>query len=152
MNQQIIDYIQDVASGLFEKWPLTSTVKVREEDESIRIEIETDKNQIFIQPTPEPLLAVQHILRLAVKKQFPEEFVRVLVDIGGFHKQQHDELKQLSKKAISKALKNEESVSLHPMSSFERRLVHMYVAENDKVVSESAGSGKDRYVVIKPKA
>ena len=151
MNQQIIDYIKDIASGLFEKWPITSKVEVREEDESIRIEIETDKNDIFTQPTPEPLLAVQHILRLSVKKQFPEEFVRVLVDIGGFHKQQQEELKQITKKAIKKALENEEAVDMHPMSSFERRLVHMHVAENDKVVSESAGSGRDRHVVIKPK-
>lgn len=151
MNQQIINYIKDIASGLFEKWPITSKVEVREEDESIRVEIETDKNNIFTQPTPEPLLAVQHILRLSVRKQFPEELVRVLVDIGGFHKQQQKELKQLTQKAIKKVLDNNESIDMHPMSSFERRVVHMCVAENGKVISESAGSNRDRHVVIKPK-
>lgn len=151
MDQQIINYVKEIASGLFEKWPITSKVEVREDDGSIKIEIETDKNNIFTQPTPEPLLAVQHILRLSVRKQFPEEVVRVLVDIGGFHKQQQEDLRQVTQKAIEKALESEDSVDMQPMSSFERRLVHVYVAENDKVISESAGSDRDRHVVIKPK-
>ena len=151
MNQKIIKYIQGLADGLFKEWPITSQTEVAEEEGAVKVSIETDKNQIFTQPNPEPLLAAQHLLRLAVKQKFPQEFVRVVVDIGGFHLQQQEGLKQVTQAAIDKVLKDEEAFHLSPMSSFERRVVHMYAAENDKVVSESMGSDKDRHVVIKPK-
>ncbi len=151
MNKEIVTYMEGIATDFFKSWPIESTVKIStEEDSVLKIEIETDKNDIFTKPGHDPLLAVQHILRLAVRKQFPAEFVRVVVDIGGFHKEQQASLRKLAQDAIDKVLTNKELLHLSPMSSFERRVIHVVVAENGKVVSESAGAGADRHVVIKP--
>lgn len=150
MNKEITTYMREVASNLFKHWPVKVTVEMTEEDEVLKIDMDTDKNDIFLQPNHDPLLAAQHILRLAVKKQFPEEFIRVVLDIGGFHKKQENRLKKLTQEAVNKVLASNESLHLSPMSSFERRLIHMFVADNDKIISESSGSGPDRHVVIKP--
>jgi spoIIIJ-associated protein len=48
------------------------------------------------------------------------------------------------------SLEENRVITLRPMSPYERRLVHMELAENEKIKTESTGEGEDRRVVIKP--
>lgn len=149
MNQPAIDYIKETTSGFLGSWPLEFEVTITEKDSFIIVDIKTDKDFIFIQPNSDPLLAIQYLLRLMVKKRFPTDFIPLSVNIGDFHRLQQESLIKLAREAIIRAKRSSDPVRLPSMSSFERRVIHLYVAGESNVASESVGAGSNRRVVIK---
>jgi spoIIIJ-associated protein len=57
---------------------------------------------------------------------------------------------ELARAAAKKATATKTEISLPAMNSYERRLVHVELAVRPDVKTESAGEGKERYVIIKP--
>lgn len=152
MDKEILKFIESATEGFFKEWPLTPKIEVSAEEEFVTIDIKTENDDIFLRPSIDPMLAIQHLIRLMVRKQFPDQIIRIAVDIGGLRKQRKEAVKKITLEAIDKALDSSSEVNLLPMSSFERRLVHTYIAEDGRTVSESVGVGRDRYVAIKPNA
>jgi len=97
------------------------------------------------------LVSTQFVLSLMVRNKIDEN-VRVILDVNNYRSEQKERLKSMVSKLIDKTIETGEAVSLANMSSYERRICHMVIADNDKVVSESEGEGEDRHVVIKPKS
>ena len=94
------------------------------------------------------LSALQTVARLAVKKVFGDE-VRVVVDVNDYRVEQKERLLRMAKSMAEKVKTTGQEVVMVPMSSYERRICHMAVAEVEGVVSESEGEGVERHVVIK---
>ena len=96
----------------------------------------------------EVLEALQELTRLAVYRETGERS-RLMLDIDGHRAQQRTRLVALAEKAIAEAKESGESVSLDPMSAFERKVVHDAVAAAG-LTSESEGAEPKRHVVILP--
>ncbi|MBO0594643.1 RNA-binding protein [Nesterenkonia sp. E16_7] len=92
--------------------------------------------------------ALQELTRLAVLTATGER-TRLILDIAGHRDQRQDELKDQAEKAIAKVKDRGEDEHLEPMSAYERKIVHDFVAESG-LLSESEGEGKRRHVVISP--
>jgi len=150
MDKKITDYIKQSAQNFFKEWPFEFKIDIATDEDFVLVKIDCPKNEIFLRPTLDPMLAIQHLLRLIVRKEFPDQVIKLSVDIGGFKQKREEVVKRIAQEAIDKALNSNQEVPLLPMSSFERRIVHTCVAENGKVTSESLGLGRDRYVVVKP--
>lgn len=150
--EEVIDYIKEVIGGMFESWPIKVGVEASQEDEFVMVDLTTSNDALFVQPKADPLLALQHLVRLMVRRKFPEELVHLTINIGDFHQRQRDALKKVAQDAAGQAKRGGVPVYLPPMSSFERRVVHMVVAEDSEVTSESTGVGPGRRVVVKPRA
>jgi len=150
--EQIVDYVKDVLAGMFAEWPIKVEVDASQEDDFVMVDLKTSNDALFVQPKADPLLALQHLIRLMVRQKFPETSVHLTVNIGDFHQRQRDALTKVAADAIQQAKQGGAPVYLAPMSSFERRVVHMVVAADPEVSSESAGVGPGRRVVIKPAA
>lgn len=97
------------------------------------------------------LAAVQLVLALMIRNQVGED-IRVLLDINNYRNEQKVRLEGMVKSLAEKCLQIGKPVSLASMSSYERRICHMIVAEMEGLVSESEGEGEERHIVIKPKA
>jgi spoIIIJ-associated protein len=95
------------------------------------------------------LSALQFILSLMVKNKI-SEWVRVLVDINNYRIEQRQRLESLAANLAEKAKQTGKPVAMACMSSFERRICHMIIAQTEGVVSESEGEGEERHIVIKP--
>lgn len=152
MNTEVVKFLENIVGGLFKDWPLKPEAEVIENEITVMVRIKTGKDFMFTQPDAQPLLALQHLLRLIFKKQFPDYPQKLSVDIGNFREQQLEAINKVAGEAIWQAKASGNSVHLSPMSSFERRLVHTQVASETDLSSESMGFGADRHVVIKLKA
>jgi spoIIIJ-associated protein len=97
------------------------------------------------------LASIQFVLSLIIRSQIGEG-IRVLLDVNNYRSEQKIRLENMVKALVEKVLSTGNPVSLAAMSSYERRLCHMALAEIEGVVSESEGEGEDRHVVIKPTA
>lgn len=91
-------------------------------------------------------LVNKHILKGNGKERGP----RIVVDAGGYRAKHVERLQGLADKMAKEAEETGNKVHLDPMSSFDRRIVHMALAEREGVTTESEGSGKGRHLVIIP--
>lgn len=96
----------------------------------------------------EVLEALQELTRLAVYRETGERS-RLMLDIAGYRADKKEQLIELAERLIAQVKESGESVSLDPMSSFERKVVHDQVTAAG-LVSESEGAEPRRYVVILP--
>jgi spoIIIJ-associated protein len=96
----------------------------------------------------EVLDALQELTRLAVYRETGERS-RLMLDISGYRATRRLELVALAEKSIAEVRASGQQVSLDPMTSFERKVVHDAVAAAG-LTSESEGAEPRRYVVILP--
>ena len=96
----------------------------------------------------EVLEALQELTRLAVYRETGERS-RLMLDVGGHRAEQRTRLVALAEKSIAEVKESGESLSLEPMSAFERKVVHDAVAAAG-LTSESEGAEPKRHVVILP--
>ncbi len=96
----------------------------------------------------EVLDALQELTRLAVYRETGERS-RLMLDVSGHRAEQRARLIELAAEKIAEVNESGEQVSLTPMTSFERKVVHDAVAAAG-LTSESEGAEPKRYVVILP--
>jgi spoIIIJ-associated protein len=113
--------------------------------------VDSDEGQVprrMVGPDGRVLDALQELTRLAVQAATGERS-RLMLDVAGFRAARRAALVEIARTAIATVKDGGESVSLEPMTAFERKVVHDEVAHAG-LVSESEGSEPNRYVVILP--
>ena len=96
------------------------------------------------------LAALEYLTNAVVNKDETAAHMRVSVDVGGYKARRDERLRGVALKAAARARKTGFAVELEPMSAAERRVIHMTLADEPEVESESSGEGKNRRVVVKP--
>ena len=124
--------------------------KVTKKEDAVYVEIEGDDLGLLIGQHGSNLESLQLIMSIALNKELKtEEWVPVLVDVGGWRKQREESIRVLIERAKEKIANGEPQFELPAMSPAQRRTTHMIVAEDGGYVSESVGTGEERRVVIK---
>jgi spoIIIJ-associated protein len=114
-----------------------------------RIDLQGEGGELLLSQRGEPLKAVQHIVSTAFRRQLGEEG-RVLVDCQHFRRDKDNELQQMARFLASKALRTGAPQEIGPLNAYERRIVHLAVAE-EGASSESVGDAAVKTVIISPK-
>ena len=95
------------------------------------------------------LTALEYIVKRIIRKKYGEE-EKFTLDINDYRVKRLEDLKQDVKSAAKEVRLRKREVPLRPMTSFERRIVHLLLAEYPDITTESFGSEPERRVVIKP--
>lgn len=95
------------------------------------------------------LAALEYLIYIIVNNE-EERNIRVHLDAGNYRERQADRLRHIATQAANRVRKTGFAVELEPMSPAERRLIHMVIADESGVMSESSGEGRGRRVVIQP--
>jgi spoIIIJ-associated protein len=124
------------------------TIDVTEDE--IKVSVSSEDPGILIGYHGETLESLQLILSLYVAKKLGE-FKRVTLEIGDYRKNREEWLKRLAFDAKEKALSEGREVKISDLKAWERRVVHMELADDKEVISESEGEGRERSLVVRPK-
>lgn len=151
-TNQFADTAKVFLSDILSKMGFTVSLSAAESDGVVAIKISTDKDELLTGKTSEPLLALQHLLRIMLRTAFPDTVTSVSLNVGDYQERQLERLRDLAKTAAAQARDTNLAVYLPNMSSYERRLVHMIIGEETGVVSESEGAGANRRIIVKPQA
>lgn len=116
----------------------------------IAFNIEGEDLGILIGRRGQTLAALQYILRLIVGHR-SETWVPIIVDAEGYKERRHEALKALALRMADHVKTRGSPFTLEPMPAYERRIVHLALADNPAVYTESIGEGESRKVVIRPK-
>lgn len=74
----------------------------------------------------------------------------VVVDVEGYKGRQREKLESIALSAADRAAEQNRSVRLRPMTPYERRIVHITLANDPRVETASEGEGPSRRVVVLP--
>lgn len=138
-------YVKDVVESLGIG---SVTTKTSLEDDIIRIQVDTDHNPVLIGKNGVTLQALNEIVRLAVSGKFRRRF-RILLDVGDYKNSKYARVASVARKAAKEVQKTKVDVTLDPMPSDERRIVHNVLSNFSHVQTESSGEGHRRAVTIK---
>jgi spoIIIJ-associated protein len=150
VGEDKIEMIKGVVEELLGKLGTAAEVIVSEGEEGgFKVDINGEDLGALIGYHGEGLSALQLFLNLAVHKKLGE-WRRILVDIGGYRQEREQKLYELARRTADRVRFLQTPVTLNPMPSFERRLIHMALGEEEGVETESTGERWERRVVVKP--
>lgn len=125
-------------------------VKVSLEDSAFKIDIKIAEPGFLIGNQGETLTALQLVLSLMIYKK-TGVWQKLVLDVGGWLEQRKEALEKMALNTAQKVKFSGEPAVLPYFSSFERRIIHLTLADHPDVITESAGEGKERRLVIKSK-
>jgi spoIIIJ-associated protein len=143
VKDQIVEFVAAVGGAM----GLQVTVTGTEAGDGIRVDIEGEGSEAFLFQRGEALRALQTIVNTAFRRELGEDG-RVLVDCQGFRRDKDAELRQTAKYLAEKVLQSGTAQEMGPLNSYERRIVHLAVAEIQGVSSESIGDASVKKVII----
>ena len=140
---------------------LTDVFKAMKLEASINVEFDTAENELSIDVKAEDmgvligkrgqtLDSLQYIVSLAINKD-SNEYVKVKLDSENYRIRRKETLENLAKNIASKVKRTGRQVSLEPMNSFERRIIHSALQGDPDCETFSEGNDPYRKVVVKPK-
>lgn len=95
------------------------------------------------------LSALEYVAN-AVLNRGDQQDVRVNIDVGGYKRRRDERLRNAARKAAGRVRDTGQQFALELMTAAERRVVHMALADDASVITESEGQGRDRRIVVKP--
>ncbi len=142
--------VEELTKEVLGKIGVSAGVAVAENEEGgLKVDVSGEDLGALIGFHGEGLSGLQLFLNLAVHKKIGD-WRRVLVDIGGYRAEREQKLFDLAQRTADRVRFLQTPVTLNPMPSFERRLVHLALSGDDTIETESVGEGWERRVVVKP--
>ena len=126
------------------KLPLEGEVK------PIALDIKGEDLGILIGRRGQTLASLQHIVRLIIAHQQKAQ-VPISIDVEGYKLRRYKALRELALRLAQKVKLSQQPVTLEPMPANERRVIHLALADNPEVTTQSVGEEEVRKVVILPR-
>jgi spoIIIJ-associated protein len=123
------------------------TIEIEQAADGPRLNITGDGGDLLIRHRGEPLKALQHIVDMAYGRSVGDE-KRVFVDALAYRRGKDIELRHMAKFLAEKAKQTGLDQQLGPLNPYERRIVHLAVAEVPGVTTESVGDAFSKTVHI----
>ncbi|MFL6012783.1 MAG: RNA-binding cell elongation regulator Jag/EloR [Gaiellaceae bacterium] len=124
-------------------------VDVREDEAGVRVECHGDDVGALIGRFGQTIDAVQYLITAIVARREGER-IEVTIDAEGYRERRREMLERLAIRSAERARETGEPVELDPMSSVERKIVHLRLQDVADVETSSAGAEPNRYVVVSP--
>jgi spoIIIJ-associated protein len=153
INTEEIENIKEIIKDFFLKAgfivEVSGSCSSREDEDVLEIEIKTSEAQNLIGKQGLVLADIQLLLRKVIKKQIEKEFYLSL-DIDGYKKNKESYLRGVAQSIADEVSRTKQEKELPYNSSFDRRIIHMELADRKDVVTESIGEGEERKIIVKP--
>jgi len=153
----VTEVIKDVLEALLTKMdivasvmPQVQTASDQGEEVPIAFDIQGDDLGILIGRRGQTLACLQFVVRLIVGHQ-TKTWTPITIDVEGYRQRRSEKLRALAWRLAEQVRTRKSPFTLEPMLAYERRIIHLALAEHPDVTTESTGEGEARKVVIRPK-
>lgn len=142
-----------VVTRLLKGMGVSATATIRssgDEEQGPLIEIQGEDSGLLIGRRGETLQALQFLVNLILSRE-AQQRVSARLDVEQYRQRRVRSLEALAQRLAERVEASGRPVTLEPMSSAERRIVHMALADHPRVTTESVGLGESRKVTILPR-
>ena len=139
--------VENFLSGLFTRMDVRAKPEITESDGVISVNLTGEDPGILIGRRGETLDAIQHLTNYAVNNGGTGR-VRVNIDTENYRERRNEALEHLAEKVASKVVKYRRNMTLEPMNSYERHIIHTALQETANVTTYSVGTEPNRRIVV----
>jgi spoIIIJ-associated protein len=145
LTTQITAFVQSVMDAM----GVSLTPRIEQTADATCINLEGEDGGVLVRRGGEGLQALQHLVATTFRRQLGDDN-RIIIDCNGFRRDKDAELRQMAKYMAEKA-RGVGPQEMGPLNPYERRIVHMVIAEDPTVSSESIGDAFLKTVIISAK-
>jgi spoIIIJ-associated protein len=139
----IVEFLEKFTAAL----GITTTIDVDDTADGLRINLAGEEAELLLRHRGEPLKALQVVVDMAFGRTLGGDR-RIFIDALEYRKGKDIELRQMAKILAGKAKDTGLDQQLGPLNPYERRIVHMAVAEIPGATTESVGDAFSKTVLI----
>lgn len=156
-HDPLLDHTEAVISKMIHLLHLKAQVSAhygeqdREGRRDIHVDIRGDDLSVLIGRHSETLNAFQFVASLIVGRE-TQDWVQLVIDVEGYRDRRKKQLIQMATRLADQVTKSGKRMSLEPMPSAERRIIHIALRDHPEVTTESTGEEPHRKVTIVPKS
>lgn len=143
LQARVRDFLQRTLASM----GLPLEIAITDEADSVRIELSGDGGEHLLRRRGEALDALQHVVNTTFRRQLDDDRSFV-VDCLGYRRAKDAELKQMARFMMERAKTSGTPQEMGPLNPYARRLVHLTVAEDPQMASESIGDAFLKTVII----
>ena len=126
------------------------SVSEDKDNEAVLVDIQSEEEAgLLIGNRGRTLNSIQLLLGMMYMKQVGD-WKRILVNVADWRERERERIESLAKQVAERAVSTKERQTLYNLTSAQRRIVHMVLAEDSTVRTESEGEGRDRCLVVYP--
>jgi len=141
---QVVTEILDTLLGLLD---VTGKIEVLSDEIPLSLDIKGDDLGILIGRRGQTLACLEYITKLIVVRRL-KAWLPLTVDVAGYKKHRRDSLQRLAIYLAEQVKSRRRPITMEPMPADERRIVHLTLADNPDITTQSIGEGESRKVVI----
>lgn len=146
LHGQVREFLEKTLAAM----GLPLSVSIEDRPDSVHIDLSGEGGEHLLRRRAEALDALQHIVNTAFRRQLKDDRSFV-VDCLEYRKAKDAELQQMAKFMMEKALSTGTPQEMGPLNPYARRLVHLTVAQDPALSSESIGDAFLKTVIIAPR-
>lgn len=146
LHAQVRAFIEKTVAAM----GLPLAVSIEDRPDSVHIDLSGEGGEHLLRRRAEALDALQHIVNTAFRRQLKDDRTFV-VDCLDYRKAKDAELRQMARFIMEKARSTGMPQEMGPLNPYARRLVHLTVAEDPALSSESIGDAFLKTVIIAPR-
>jgi len=141
--RNVLDSIKQILTILGISW---DSIEDLSTPHAISFNIKTQESGLLIGGNGETISALNHIIKRMAA--YGEESLKISVDVNGYLESNNQTIRNKTFVLAERARSFKTDVEMEPMSSYERMVVHSFLASDPHLETRSIGDGKNRRVVI----
>jgi spoIIIJ-associated protein len=141
---------QEFLNAIFDSATLDLHAEIEEIESGCLLNIDGGDSSFLLNEGGELLEALQHLANQAFGRALPQG-ERIICDVENFRATREAELRAMARHAAERVRKTGISFTFGPMNSNERRVIHLSLAEEADLQTESVGEGSARRLKVSPK-
>ncbi|MBA2619441.1 MAG: protein jag [Rubrobacter sp.] len=147
--EEIVVEAEGRITALLDAMGFDARVEVYDAGGFVAVDVATEDTALFIGQKGETIDALQYLVNASINRTKTSR-VRVVLDAEGYRQRRVEALQGMAHRSARKALREDRPVELPPMNPAERRVVHLFLRDNPRVMTESEGVGDSRRVRVSP--
>jgi spoIIIJ-associated protein len=146
-EKDVVKGVTEILDTLLGLLGVLGKVEVLSDELPLALDIKGDDLGILIGRRGQTLASLEYITKLVVVGRL-KAWLPLTVDVEGYKKRRHDSLQRLALYLAEQVKSRRCAITMEPMPANERRIVHLTLADDPDVTTQSIGEGDNRKVVI----
>jgi spoIIIJ-associated protein len=142
-----VERVSEILYRLLQLLGIAGKVEVTSTESPLALDINGEDLGILIGRRGQTLASLEYITKLVVVGSL-KTWIPLTVDVGGYKKRRRDSLERLALYLADQVKSKRRAITMEPMPADERRIVHLALADDPDVTTQSVDEGEHRKVVI----
>lgn len=144
-----VEEAQQFLLDVSEKMGVAASIEVKREGKQVQFLLSGEKMALLIGKRGQTLNSLQYLTQLVINR-FADQYYTVILDAEDYRKRRNETLIHLAERLAEKAQRTGQKVTLEPMPSYERKVIHTALMGNKRIKTYSDGVEPNRHIVITP--